>query len=132
MDIIVTCQGGNYTKEVYPKLRDSGWTGYWIDAASTLRMTDDSIIVLDPVNRHVIDNALKNGIKNYIGGNCTVSLMLMAVGGLFLNGHIEWLSSMTYQAASGAGANNMRELVAQMAVIGKDLLPFRTRVIRNS
>jgi aspartate-semialdehyde dehydrogenase len=119
MDIIVTCQGGSYTKEVYPKLRSTGWTGYWIDAASTLRMNDDSIIVLDPVNRHVIDSALKDGIKNYIGGNCTVSLMLMAVGGLFLRGHIEWLSSMTYQAASGAGANNMRELIAQMAAIGR-------------
>jgi aspartate-semialdehyde dehydrogenase len=119
MDIIVTCQGGSYTKEVYPKLRGTGWTGYWIDAASTLRMNDDSIIVLDPVNRHVIDAALKDGIKNYIGGNCTVSLMLMAVGGLFLHGHIEWLSSMTYQAASGAGANNMRELIAQMAAIGR-------------
>jgi aspartate-semialdehyde dehydrogenase len=119
MDIIVTCQGGDYTKEIYPKLRGGGWKGYWIDAASALRMADDSIIVLDPVNRHVIDNALKDGVKNYIGGNCTVSLMLMAVGGLFLNDHIEWLSSMTYQAASGAGANNMRELVAQMASIGK-------------
>lgn len=119
MDIIVTCQGGSYTKEVYPKLRENGWKGYWLDAASTLRMTDDSIIVLDPVNRHVIDTALKQGIKNYIGGNCTVSLMLMAVGGLFQQGYIEWLSSMTYQAASGAGANNMRELVAQMKRIGE-------------
>lgn len=117
MDIIVTCQGGNYTKKVYPKLRDNGWKGYWIDAASTLRMTDDSIIVLDPVNRNVIDNALKKGIKNYIGGNCTVSLMLMAIGGLFQKGYIQWLSSMTYQAASGAGANNMRELIAQMKSI---------------
>jgi aspartate-semialdehyde dehydrogenase len=119
MDIIVTCQGGNYTKEVYPKLRSNGWKGYWVDAASALRMNDDSIIVLDPVNCHVIDNGLKDGIKNYIGGNCTVSLMLMAIGGLFLNGQIEWVSTMTYQAASGAGANNMRELVAQMALIGK-------------
>lgn len=118
MDIIVTCQGGNYTKEVYQKLRNEGWKGYWIDAASSLRMTDDSIIVLDPVNRHVIDNALKKGIKNYIGGNCTVSLMLMAVGGLFQKGYIDWLSSMTYQAASGAGANNMRELINQMRRIG--------------
>lgn len=117
MDIIVTCQGGNYTKEVYPQLRNKGWRGYWIDAASTLRMADDSIIVLDPVNRNVIDNAIETGIKNYIGGNCTVSLMLMAVGILFQKGYIEWLSSMTYQAASGAGANNMRELVAQMASI---------------
>jgi len=119
MDIIVTCQGGNYTKEIYPKLRNEGWKGYWLDAASTLRMADDSIIVLDPVNRPVIDTGLKKGIKNYIGGNCTVSLMLMAIGGLFQNGCIEWLSTMTYQAASGAGANNMRELIAQMKCIGE-------------
>lgn len=118
MDIIVTCQGGDYTKRVYPKLRSSGWNGYWIDAASALRMNDDSIIILDPVNRNVIDQGLARGIKNYIGGNCTVSLMLMAVGGLFQKGYVEWLSSMTYQAASGAGAKHMRELVAQMACIG--------------
>ncbi len=119
MDIIVTCQGGSYTKKVYPELRSSGWNGYWLDAASALRMTDDSIIVLDPVNRNVIDKALSDGFKNYIGGNCTVSLMLMAVGGLFQKGYIEWLSSMTYQASSGAGANNMRELIKQMSVIGQ-------------
>ena len=119
MDVIVTCQGGGYTKEVYPKLRESGWKGYWIDAASALRMNDDSVIVLDPVNRPVIDRALEKGIKDYIGGNCTVSLMLMGIGGLFQKGLVEWLSSMTYQAASGAGAKNMRELVTQMGVIGE-------------
>ncbi len=113
MDVIVSCQGGGYTGDVYPKLREQ-WDGYWIDAASTLRMKDNAIIVLDPVNRSVIDNALSEGIKNYIGGNCTVSLMLMALGGLFEKGLIEWISSMTYQAASGAGANNMRELITQM------------------
>ena len=119
MDIVVTCQGSDYTKEVYPKLRSSGWNGYWIDAARQIRMEKDSVIILDPVNRDVIDASLSKGIKNYIGGNCTVSLMLMAVGGLFKKGYIEWLSSMTYQAASGAGAKNMRELISQMAVIGK-------------
>ena len=113
MDIIVSCQGGSYTNAVYPKLREN-WDGFWIDAASTLRMTDDAIIVLDPVNRSVIDRALSKGIKNYIGGNCTVSLMLMALGGLFEKGLIEWISSMTYQAASGAGAKFMRELITQM------------------
>jgi aspartate-semialdehyde dehydrogenase len=118
MDIIVTCQGSSYTKKVYTELRSGGWNGYWLDAASALRMTDDSIIVLDPVNRNVIDKALAHGTKNFIGGNCTVSLMLMAVGGLFQKGYVEWLSSMTYQASSGAGANNMRELVKQMSVIG--------------
>ncbi len=119
LDIAVTCQGGDYTKKVYPELRESGWNGYWIDAASALRMEGDSIIVLDPVNRPVIDQGLDSGIKNYIGGNCTVSLMLMALGGLFANNLIEWISSMTYQAASGAGANNMKELIRQMAVIGE-------------
>ncbi len=118
MDILVTCQGSDYTKEIYPKLRASGWKGYWIDAASALRMKDDSIIVLDPVNRNVIDRGLVSGIKDYIGGNCTVSLMLMAIGGLFRENLVEWLSTMTYQAASGAGAKNMRELVAQMRVVG--------------
>lgn len=118
LDIIVTCQGSGYTKEIYPLLRKNGWQGYWIDAASALRMEDTSVIVLDPVNRDVIDAALVGGIKDFIGGNCTVSLMLMAIGGLFQKGYIEWLTSMTYQAASGAGANNMRELVAQMDCIG--------------
>lgn len=117
MDIIVTCQGGDYTKSVYPPLRESGWNGYWIDAASALRMNDDAIIVLDPVNRNVIDAGLKNGVKNYIGGNCTVSLMLMALGGLFQNNLVEWATSMTYQAASGAGAKNMRELISGMGAI---------------
>jgi aspartate-semialdehyde dehydrogenase len=118
LDIIISCQGGGYTTKVHTELHQSGWQGYWIDAASTLRMENDSIIILDPVNRHVIDDALAKGIKNYIGGNCTVSLMLMALGGLFEKDLIEWATSMTYQAASGAGANNMRELVAQMRVIG--------------
>ncbi len=118
-DIIVTCQGGDYTKQVHPDLRAKGWQGYWIDAASSLRMKNDAIIVLDPVNRGVIDKALDDGIKDYIGGNCTVSLMLMAIGGLFEKGLVEWVTSMTYQAASGAGAKNMRELVAQMDYIGK-------------
>ncbi len=114
MDIIVSCQGGDYTKEIYPQLRAAGWDGYWVDAASALRMTEDSVIILDPVNRNVIDTALKDGIKNYVGGNCTVSLMLMGLGGLFREGLVEWISSMTYQAASGAGARNMRELLSQM------------------
>jgi aspartate-semialdehyde dehydrogenase len=114
MDAIVSCQGGDYTKEVYPKLRAAGWDGYWIDAASALRMADHSVVILDPVNRGVIDQALANGVKDYIGGNCTVSLMLMALGGLFQNDQVEWITSMTYQAASGAGARNMRELIAQM------------------
>jgi aspartate-semialdehyde dehydrogenase len=119
LDIAVTCQGGDYTKKVYPDLRKKGWKGYWIDAASALRMADDSIIVLDPVNRDVIDSGLSSGIKTYVGGNCTVSLMLMGLGGLFANDMVEWISSMTYQAASGAGANNMKELVSQMEAIGK-------------
>jgi len=117
MDIIVTCQGGDYTKAVFPALRSAGWNGYWIDAASALRMNDDAIIVLDPVNLNVIQNGLANGVKNYVGGNCTVSLMLMALGGLFNAGLVEWASAMTYQAASGAGAQNMRELISQMGVI---------------
>ena len=118
-DIIVTCQGSDHTREVYPKLRRALWKGYWIDASSALRMQDDSIIILDPVNRNVIDRGLKKGVKNFIGGNCTVSLMLMAISALFREGLVEWVTSMTYQAASGAGANNMRELVEQMAYIGK-------------
>jgi aspartate-semialdehyde dehydrogenase len=102
LDIAVTCQGSDYTKKIYPELKKRGWKGYWIDASSGLRMENDSIIVLDPVNRAVIDNGLKSGIKSYIGGNCTVSLMLMAIGGLFENNLVEWITSMTYQAASGA------------------------------
>ncbi len=117
LDAIITCQGGDYTKEVHPKLRQSGWNGYWIDAASSLRMNSDAVIILDPVNRQVIDQALNDGYKDFIGGNCTVSLMLMAIGGLFRAGAVEWVSSMTYQAASGAGAPNMRELLAQMGVL---------------
>lgn len=114
MDAIVTCQGGDYTNEVFPKLRAAGWDGYWIDAASALRMKNDAVIILDPVNMQVIEQALARGVKNYIGGNCTVSLMLMALHGLFKEGLIEWMTAMTYQAASGAGAQNMRELLAQM------------------
>jgi aspartate-semialdehyde dehydrogenase len=117
LDVILTCQGGEYTKAVYPELRKSGWQGFWIDAASTLRMEPDAVIILDPVNRNVIDSALAKGIKDYIGGNCTVSLMLMALGGLFRAGLVEWLTSMTYQAASGAGAPNMRELLKQMGAV---------------
>jgi aspartate-semialdehyde dehydrogenase len=117
-DIVVTCQGGDYTKKVYPEIRKRGWTGYWIDSASALRMEEDSIIVLDPVNRAVIDSGLSSGIKTYIGGNCTVSLMLLALSGLFAGDHIEWISSMTYQAASGAGAKNMIELIAQISALG--------------
>jgi len=117
MDIIITCQGGDYTKEVFGPLRASGWHGYWIDAASSLRMADDAIIILDPVNLDVIERGLSNGIKNYIGGNCTVSLMLMGLGGLFRADLVEWVSAMTYQAASGAGAQNMRELLSQMGVL---------------
>ncbi|MCB1959101.1 MAG: aspartate-semialdehyde dehydrogenase [Rhodocyclaceae bacterium] len=117
MDVILTCQGGDYTKAVYPKLREAGWTGYWIDAASALRMADDAIIVLDPVNMDVIRNGLSRGVKDYIGGNCTVSLMLMALGGLFQNDLVEWATSMTYQAASGGGAQHMRELLSQMGYV---------------
>jgi len=117
MDVVLTCQGGDWTKAVYGPLRASGWNGYWIDAAKTLRMADDAVIVLDPVNRTVIDAALGKGVRNYIGGNCTVSLMLMALGGLFEHDLIEWVSAMTYQAASGAGAQNMRELISQMGAL---------------
>jgi len=119
-DILLSCQGGGYTSKVYPELRKAGWQGYWIDAASTLRMEKDAIIVLDPVNRAVIDQGLETGIKNYIGGNCTVSLMLMGLAGLFEQGWVEWVTSQTYQAASGAGAKNMRELVNQMRIIGEN------------
>src|SRR5271165_6895511 len=113
-EVIVTCQGGDYTTEIYPKLRAAGWNGYWIDAAKTLRMQDDAVIILDPVNRQVIDAALAGGIRNYIGGNCTVSLMVMALAGLLRHDLIEWMTCMTYQAASGAGAQSMRELLQQM------------------
>ncbi|EXJ14693.1 aspartate-semialdehyde dehydrogenase [Imhoffiella purpurea] len=124
MDVIVTCQGGDYTKSVHPKLRASGWDGYWIDAASSLRMAPESTIVLDPVNRGVIDAALDAGRRDFIGGNCTVSLMLMAIGGLFREGLVEWVTAMTYQAASGAGAKNMRELLSQMGVLHAAVEPL--------
>jgi aspartate-semialdehyde dehydrogenase len=114
MDVLISCQGGEYTKEIHPKLRQAGWDGYWIDAARALRMAEDAVIILDPVNRPIIDRALDRGIKDYIGGNCTVSLMLLAMDGLFRADLIEWITSMTYQAASGGGARHMRELVAQM------------------
>ena len=114
LPVIVSCQGGDYTNEVYPKLRKAGWKGYWVDAASALRMKDDAVIILDPVNMPVIKDALAAGKRDFIGGNCTVSLMLMGMAGLFQRDEIEWMTSMTYQAASGAGAANMRELVAQM------------------
>ena len=117
LDVIITCQGGDYTNAVYPKLRAEGWKGHWIDAASALRMEDESVIVLDPVNRRAIDQALRDGVKTFVGGNCTVSLMLMGLGGLFENGLVEWMTAMTYQAASGAGAQNMRELINQMGTI---------------
>jgi len=116
MDTLISCQGGDYTNEIYPTLRAAGWKGYWIDAASALRMKDDAVIILDPVNRDVIDRALSDGVRDYIGGNCTVSLMLMAMSGLFKAGLVEWMTAMTYQAASGAGAAQMRELVQQMGV----------------
>jgi aspartate-semialdehyde dehydrogenase len=125
MDILVSCQGGDYTSAIFGKLREAGWKGHWVDAASTLRMGDDAVIILDPVNLPVIEQALHDGVKNYIGGNCTVSLMLMAMGGLFEEDLVEWMSAMTYQAASGAGAQNMRELLLQMGEahrVAKDLL----------
>jgi aspartate-semialdehyde dehydrogenase len=120
-DVIITCQGGDYTNEVYPRLRASGWNGYWIDAASALRMKDDSIIVLDPVNLDVIKTGLSRGVKNYIGGNCTVSCMLMGLGGLFQHNLVEWVTSMTYQAASGGGAQHMRELLTQFGTINSEV-----------
>jgi aspartate-semialdehyde dehydrogenase len=116
MDVLISCQGGEYTTEIHPRLRRRGWTGYWIDAARALRMSNEAAIVLDPVNRPVIDEALARGLRDYIGGNCTVSLMLMAMHGLFRADLVEWMTSMTYQAASGGGARHMRELVAQMGV----------------
>ena len=119
LPVLMSCQGGDYTNEVYPRLRQSGWNGYWIDAASALRMKDDAVIVLDPVNMPLIKNALSRGTKNYIGGNCTVSLMLMGVAGLFQHDLVEWMTSMTYQAASGAGAAYMRELAEQMVRVGE-------------
>ena len=114
MDVLISCQGGDYTADIHPRLRKAGWTGYWIDAARHLRMAEDAVIILDPVNRPVIDRALDRGLKDFIGGNCTVSLMLMAMDGLFRADLIDWMTSMTYQAASGGGAKHMRELVSQM------------------
>ena len=118
LPVIISCQGGDYTNEIYPQLRAAGWKGYWIDAASALRMKDDAVIILDPVNMPLIKDAVAKGTKDFIGGNCTVSLMLMGMAGLFARDEIEWMTSMTYQAASGAGAAAMRDLVAQMAVVG--------------
>ncbi|THC44605.1 aspartate-semialdehyde dehydrogenase [Massilia sp. Mn16-1_5] len=123
-EIIISCQGGDYTSEIFPKLRAGGWNGYWIDAASTLRMNDDAVIVLDPVNKDVIKNALSRGVKNYVGGNCTVSCMLMGLGGLFEQGLVEWMTSMTYQAASGGGAQHMRELLTQFGTINGAVKPL--------
>ena len=124
LPVIVSCQGGDYTNEIYPELRKAGWKGYWIDAASALRMKDDAVIILDPVNDSLIKKSLKGGIKDFIGGNCTVSLMLMGMAGLFQRDEIEWMTSMTYQAASGQGAAAMRDLVAQMAAIGGQVKPL--------
>jgi aspartate-semialdehyde dehydrogenase len=123
-EIIISCQGGDYTSAVFPKLRASGWNGYWIDAASTLRMNDDAVIVLDPVNLDVIKNAMTRGVKNYIGGNCTVSCMLMGLGGLFEHKLVDWMTSMTYQAASGGGAQHMRELLTQFGTINAAVRPL--------
>ena len=125
LEVIISCQGGDYTNEIYPKLRADGWNGYWIDAASALRMQKDAVIILDPVNLEGIESALSQGVKTYVGGNCTVSLMLMGMHGLFKAGLVEWLTAMTYQAASGAGAQNMRELLSQMGrahFVAQDLL----------
>jgi aspartate-semialdehyde dehydrogenase len=124
LPVIISCQGGDYTNEIYPKLRAEGWKGYWIDAASALRMKDDAVIILDPVNDSLIKKAITGGIKDYIGGNCTVSLMLMGMAGLFQRDEIEWMTSMTYQAASGQGAAAMRDLVGQMAAIGSQAKPL--------
>jgi len=123
-EIIISCQGGDYTTEVFPQLRAAGWNGYWIDAASTLRMNDDAVIVLDPVNLNVIKDAMTRGVKNFIGGNCTVSCMLMGLGGLFKHDLVDWMSSMTYQAASGGGAQHMRELLTQFGTINAAVKPL--------
>src|SRR3954454_17411452 len=124
LPIIISCQGGDYTNDVYPNLRTAGWKGYWIDAASALRMNDDAVIILDPVNLPVIKEALSKGKRDFIGGNCTVSLMLMGMAGLFQKDEVEWMTSMTYQAASGQGAAAMRDLVAQMAALGERAKPL--------
>jgi aspartate-semialdehyde dehydrogenase len=124
MDIVISCQGGDYTNEVFPRLRGSGWKGFWIDAASALRMHEEAVIILDPVNMDVIEAAMDKGIRNYIGGNCTVSLMLMAMHGLFKANLVQWMTSMTYQAASGAGAEHMRELMKQMGFLHAGAQPL--------
>jgi aspartate-semialdehyde dehydrogenase len=126
MDIVMSCQGGDYTHSMHARLRDTGWQGYWIDAASTLRMNDDAVIILDPVNLAVINAAIDKGVKDFIGGNCTVSLMLMAMHGLLRESLVEWITAMTYQAASGAGAQQMRELVAQMGFAHRAVQPLLT------
>ena len=123
LDIVITCQGGDYSKAMHPQLRAAGWKGYWIDAASALRMEDDAVIILDPLNLHLIKDALAKGVKDFIGGNCTISLMLMGMHGLFKADLVEWATAMTYQAASGAGAANMRELLAQMGAIHGAVAP---------
>ena len=123
-EIIISCQGGDYTSDVFPKLRAAGWNGYWIDAASTLRMEKDAVIVLDPVNLNVIKDAMVKGVKNFVGGNCTVSCMLMGLGGLFKADMVEWMTSMTYQAASGGGAQHMRELLTQFGTINAAVRPL--------
>jgi len=123
-EVVITAQGGDYTNEVYPKLRAAGWTGHWIDAASSLRMADDAVIILDPVNRPVIDQALRSGGRNWIGGNCTVSCMLMGVGALYKAGWVEWMSTQTYQAASGGGAQHMRELLTQFGTLNAAVKPL--------
>jgi len=123
-EIIISCQGGDYTTEVFPKLRAAGWNGYWIDAASTLRMEKDAVIVLDPVNLNVIKDAMAKGVKNFVGGNCTVSCMLMGLGGLFKHDLVDWMTSMTYQAASGGGAQHMRELLTQFGTINASVKPL--------
>jgi aspartate-semialdehyde dehydrogenase len=124
MDTILTCQGGDWTNEIYPKLRAAGWKGYWIDAASALRMKDESVIILDPLNLHVIQDSLARGGRDFIGGNCTVSLMMMGLNGLIRENLIEWVTAMTYQAASGAGAQNMRELLSQMGALHASVAPL--------
>ena len=124
MDVIISCQGGDYTTKIHGPLRESGWQGYWIDAASTLRLSDDAIIILDPVNGDQIKSAITNGVKDFVGGNCTVSLMLIALGGLFKEDLVEWMTSMTYQAASGAGAKNMQELLEQNVFIANQYQDF--------
>lgn len=123
-DVVLTCQGGEYTKAVYPKLREAGWKGYWIDAAKTLRMNDDAVIVLDPVNLPVIRSALGRGVRDYIGGNCTVSCMLMGLGALFKADLVEWMTATTYQAASGGGAQHMRELLTQYGTLNAEVRPL--------